>query len=189
MKSAEITLKKQILSVFWTHLYVMIISVIFGFGAFWWFLAQHTWKIVYSVIFMTIYFCALYTKAHTVAAHDLKGYAQTKSYPAKGIVMGGIISASTFVFWILYRIVWSMSGAGGLLGVWKSLYNGFFLCYTFIYNGIMSPYKGGMFWYAHIVIYALPPIAAGLGYFASYKKFNIYEKLLPFMYERGKNEK
>lgn len=184
MRSAEITLKRQIWSVFWTHLYVIIISVIFGFGAFWWFLAQDVWKTLYSVIFMAVYAGALYCKAHRVATHDLKGYAQTKCYPAKGLVLGLVIAGSTFILWCIYRLIWVTNPGESLVGVWRSLYNGFFICYTFIYNGIMVPYKGGMFWYAHIVIYALPVISAGLGYYAGYKKFNLYDRLLPFMYER-----
>lgn len=183
MKSAEITLKKQIWSVFWTHLYTIGISIVFGLGAFWWFLAQPVWQKVYSVIFMIIYFVALYMKGHKIAAHDLKGYAQTKAYPAKGIFFGLLISLSTFILWIGYRLVW-IGSPDGLMGVWKSMYNGLFIFYTFIYNGIMVPYKGGIFWYSHIVMYALPVAALGIGYFAGFKGINIYEKLLPFMYEK-----
>lgn len=183
-KAAEISLKRQIWDVFRTHLYIIIMSVIFGFGAFWWFLAQPMWSRLYSIIFMLIYFGGLYLKGHKTATHDLKGYAKTKAYPMKGFVLGAAVAASTFVFWLVYRLVWT-AGGGELNAVWKSIYNAFFLCYTFIYNGFMVPYKGGMFWYCHILIYILPTAAVGVGYLAGYNKINIYERLLPFMYEKN----
>jgi len=186
MKSAEITLKRQIWSIFWTHLYVIIISIIFCVGAFWWLLSDRTSIRVYSLLCMTIYAVALYMKAHAIATHDHKGYARTKMYPLKGVVLGFIIAASTFVLWCGYRVVWITNPGDSLVGIWRSAYNAVFLFYTFIYNGIMVPYKGGMFWYAHIIIYVLPVLSAGLGYFAGYKKFSLYEKMMPYMYEKKK---
>lgn len=187
MKTAEISLKRQIWDVFSMHLYITIMALIFGLGAFWWFLAQSVWSRVYSVIFMIIYFCALYSRGHKTATHDLKGYAKTKKYPLKGFVLGSVIALSTFVFWLIFRLVWITAPNGSLTGVWRSLYNGFFICYTFVYNGIMAPYKGGIFWYAHIVMYTLPIVSVGLGYLAGYNKINLYEKILPFIYEKNKN--
>ncbi|MCX7715747.1 MAG: hypothetical protein N2171_08490 [Clostridia bacterium] len=185
MKFAQISLKRQFFEILYTHFYVTGLSVVFGFGAFWWFLSQYRWHMLFSIIFTAIYFCALYSKAYKIAVHDAKGYAKTKTYPFKGFVLAVVVCGSIFILWGLYRISWVyMTIDGEISGYTGMLYNSLFIFWTFPFNGIMMPYKGGIFWYSHFVIYLLPIAAAGAGYYAGYKKFSIYEKLLPMMYEK-----
>lgn len=187
----ENTVKKQVMSILKAHAAVNAAAAVVGFGGFWWFLAQSVWSRVYSGICMIIYFYVMYTAGRRAFIADNRSNSLLKPFWQKGFLLGAAASVSVLVFWTGFRLVWLGASPDGLVGVWRSVYNIFFILYTFVYNGIMSPYRGGIFWYAHIAMYALPIIGAGMGYAAAYKGINISdtaaEKLKPFMYEKDNN--
>ncbi len=181
----EITIWSQLGSALWSHLYIAFITTAFGFGAFWWFLVQNNWKQLYSVICMFIYFCVLYTKGAKIARQDKRSFSAQKPYALKGIVLSLGISAVTLLLWVMFRMTWVyMTIDGNISGYSGVVYNFAFIVWTFCYNGFMSLYQGGMHWYMHIVMYALPAAALGIGYFAGYKGFSFADRMTMGMYEK-----
>lgn len=185
----DVTIWSQLAYVIRSHLYVALITTAFGFGAFWWFLVQDTWKQLFSVICMIIYFCTLYTRGERCAKQDRRSVSKQKPYALKGVVLSLGISAVTLLLWALFRVTWSfMVIDGSISGYSGVVYNFAFIIWTFCCNGFMSLYQGGMHWYMHIVIYALPALALGLGYFAGFKSFSVADRVSGYaakrMYEK-----
>lgn len=179
------TIWTQMRSVLLSHLYMSLITTAFGFGAFWWFLVQDNWKQLFSVICMIIYFCVLYTKGSKIARQDKRESARTRSYALKGVVLSLGIAAVTFILWALYRVTWVyMTIDGNISGYSGVVYNFAFMVWTFCYNGIMCLHEGGMFWYAHIIIYAFPALSLSAGYFAGMKGFSFSDSVISRMYEK-----
>ncbi len=186
-ESAQINLRSQFLAVFIRHIFISGLAVVFGIGAFWWFLTQKTYNILYSCIFTCIYFGMMYSKCSRIAAHDLKGYAETKSYPLKGIVLVLPVILLTLALDILRLIMWKyMSDGTRLTGIPAVLSNAAFIMWTFPFNGIMAVHESAVSLAGRIALYGIPLISAFSGYFAGYKRFSLIEKLIPFMYEDKK---
>ncbi len=187
--SAQISLKSQFAAVFVRHIFISGLAVIFGIGAFWWFLTKRTYNLLYSCIFTCIYFGMMYTKCSRIAAHDLKGYAETKAYPAKGAVLAVPVAAVTLALDIARLAVWKYcSNDMGLTNIPSVICNAVFIIWNFAFNGIMNIHKSSISVAGHIIIYAVPAVSAFLGYFAGFKRFSITEKLIPFMYEKKEDE-
>lgn len=185
-QSAQINLRSQFFAVFFRHIFVSALAAIFGIGAFWWFLTQRVSNIVYSCIFTCIYFGMMYSKCNKQAVHDLKGYAQTKAYPAKGAVLALPVLAVTLVLDIVRFLMWKyFSDDAGLNSVPAVICNTVFILWNFAFNGIMAIQKSHISLPGHILIYTMPLLSASCGYFAGYKRFCISEKLMPFMYEKS----
>lgn len=126
----------------------------------------------------------MYTKCHKIAAHDLKGYAETKAYPAKGAVLAVPVIAVTLILDLLRLLVWRYySDESGLTSIPAVICNTAFILWNFAFNGIMAIEKSHISVLGHIFIYIIPVLSAFCGYFAGHKKFCITEKMMPFMYE------
>lgn len=181
----KVTIWGQIKSVLWTHLYMSLITMAFGFGAFWWFIMQNNWKQLFSGICLAIYFCMMYTKGTKIASQDRRESSATKSYALKGVVLGIALGAVTFLLWLLYRMTWLyMTIDGGISGYSGVVYNFVFMIWTFCYHGFLGLFKGGMYWYMHIAIYVFPILALGLGYFAGMKEFSFTAAFNKRLYEK-----
>ncbi|MCH5184815.1 MAG: hypothetical protein J1F64_01690 [Oscillospiraceae bacterium] len=183
--SAQISLKSQFVTVFLRHMFVSALAVVFGLGAFWWLLTQRMTNVLYSCVFICIYFGMMYAKCSRIAGHDLKGYAQTKAYPAKGIVLILPVLAVTLLLDIVRLAVWKAAATErGLESIGALACNTAFILWNFTFNGVMAIERDSVSFAGHTAIYAVPLVSAFLGYFAGYKKFVITEKLLPFIYEK-----
>lgn len=181
----EITIWTQLRSVIWSHLYISLVLTAFGFGAFWWFLAQSVWKQIFSVICMVVYFCVLYTKGARCARQDKRSFSKQKPYALKGVVLSLGISAVTLVLWLFFAMTWSfMTIDGNISGYSGVIYNFAFYIWTFCYNGFLGLHQGGIYWYMHIVMYAFPALAVGVGYFAGYKDFSFADRAIAGIYEK-----
>ncbi len=181
----EVTIWKQLRSVIWSHLYMSMITMVFGFGAFWWFIVQDTWKQIFSALSLIAYFCALYTKGTKIARQDRRESSTTKPFALKGVVLAAGLGAATFFLWLLYIMAWNfMTIDGSIAGYSGVVYNFGFMLWTFCYHGFLGLFKGGVHWYMHIVIYVFPAIALGIGYFAGMKEFSFTESVNKRMYEK-----
>lgn len=188
-RSAQIDLKSQFLSVFCRHIFISALAAVFGIGAFWWFLTQRASNVLYSCIFTCIYFGMMYSKCHKTASHDLKGYAGTKAYAAKGAVLAVPVVCVSLILDLAHLWVWKyFSDTTGLTSVPAVICNTLFILWNFAFNGIMAIERSHVSAAGRILIYAVPVISAFCGYFAGYKRFFISEKLMPFMYEKSDEE-
>lgn len=180
-------LSRQILSCAGSHLFIALVTSAFGFGAFWWFLTQSNWKEIFSIICTVIYIIVLFLKGQKIALHDKKSYSDETPFWFKGILLAIGPILITFIIWLLYRMTWVyMAIDNNISGYTGIIYNISFILWTFPFNGLICPFQGGIFWYGHIIIYVVPLISLFFGYAAGYKGINIYEKILPLMYEKKK---
>lgn len=188
--SAEISLGSQFRTVFLRHIFIGGLAAVFGIGAFWWFLTQRIYNVIYSCIFTCIYIGMMYTKCYKVASHDLKGYAQTKAYPAKGIVLILPVLAVTLILDVVRVILWKYAADSVMSQrLMRIAVNTVFIVWDFAFNGIMAVDKEYVSLAGRIAIYGVPLLSAWAGYYAGYKRFDIVEKILPFIYEKDSDEK
>ena len=181
----EVTVGSQIKSVLLTHLYTALITLVFGLGAFWWFLAQDKWKQLYAVICSIIYLCVMYTKGEKIAKQDKRTVSVTRPYPMKGFVISLSITAVTLILWLLFRMTWSFMVIDGNIWGWSGVvYNAAFVVWTYFCNGLMNIDGGHIEGYMYIVLVLLPAVGLGLGYFAGYKGFLLTEYAAKNMYEK-----
>ena len=184
------TITSQIRSVLWSHLYSSIIMSVMGLFAFWWFMSKNIWQQLISSAFIIAYACVMYSKGERLAKRDKYSVSTLKPYPLKGVVLSLSVSAITFLLWLCFYITWNyMSIDGSIEGVSGIIFNMLFMVWTYMYNGIMGAYHGGIHWYAHVLMYLVPTLSLGIGYFAGYKDFDISEKIDESMYEREKSDK
>jgi len=178
------------MTVFLRHMFISGLAAVFGIGAFWWLLTERSYNIIYSSVFTCIYIGMMYSKCYKVASHDLKGYAQTKAYPAKGLVLIIPVLAVTLVLDIVRVLLWKyFAGAGIPMGMVRMAVNTVFIVWDFAFNGIMAVEKAYISPIGRVMIYGVPVVSACAGYYAGYKRFDIVEKMLPFIYEKENDEK
>lgn len=180
----DITWKGQIFGMLGVHAYITLIAVVFGLVAFWWFLAQRTWNLVYSMIFTVVYFMVLYSKAWRTATYDKHPHVKTKSYPWKGLLLALGVVLSILFAWILMRMTWILPHDETKINIVGMVLNAVFVLWTYPFNGIQCVYQGGIHWYAHIIMYGVPILACTIGYFAGYHEVRITDKITPLFYEK-----
>lgn len=189
MKIFQEGMFKQVWGLVLTHLYAVIISTLLGMGIMWWVLDKPVWSKVFSAVCMLIYFSAVYSTAWNAAERDRKPYTTTKQYFFKGAVLSVGILAVNLILWLLCKFAWEFLSIDGALASYTAiLYNVLFVFDTFIYTGFIRLSDGNMTWYGHIMIYLLPLAASFLGYIAGMRGFTLSDKLMPFIYEKRKND-
>ncbi len=119
----------------------------------------------FSLILLIFNLPVLYISAHMLATDDLKSYSETKSYPAKGAVMG-------FLYFIPCIIVIALFGL-----ISKGFFPGCNVGYRFVFLPYLAIIGASSQTEASIT-YFLPPIldiaALTLGYIAGMNRFSIF---------------
>ncbi len=184
-ESTQWTVKYQFASIFLTHLEAIGVSFIFIAAVFYMFMTKYIFREILSVIFMTVYFAMVYSKAHKFATRDQKPYTKTNPNLYKGFMFGVVLSLSFFAVWGIYKLMWINFGQTGMLtSLWAGIYSVFFWIYTIPFNGIMGLSRGHIMWYALVLMFTLPPLATTLGYYAGLKQFRISDHVGKLAYEK-----
>lgn len=182
--SREITLGAQFVSLLKYHIFSVLVAFVFGITAFWWFLGQPVWRIIFSIIFSLVYLGIVATGAKKIASYDMKEYSLTKASVKKGILLALGLCCITLIIFILYKISWMyMSVNGKIVTSTGRFYNMLFWGWTFPWYGLFNGNTDFTPWYAVISIFTVPFISVLFGYIAGMKNFNLIENLIPFIYE------
>lgn len=179
------TTKYQFANIFLAHLEAIGISFVFLAAAFYLLMTKYIFREILSVIFMTVYFGVVYSRAHKFATLDKKPYTKTRPSLLKSIMFGLMLSFSFFVVWGIYKLMWINFGQEGMLSsVGAGIYSIFFWIYTIPFNGIMGLAKGHIMWYALLSMFLVPVLATTLGYWAGLKNFRLMDKIGNLAYEK-----
>ena len=178
---------KQVGSLLKTHLLLSILSGLLGLMLLISIITNPVGNAIFTGIMMVIYFFSIYGAASNCAAQDLKPYTEEQAYPWKGLLLPVGIILVTAALWGLYQAAWQfMTIDGNLATVTGIACNVIFIVWTFMFNALMGLQQGGMNWYAYVFVLIVPVIASGLGYYAGYRGFDLYDKMMRFVYEKKK---
>lgn len=184
-ESTKWTVTYQFANIFLTNLKALGISFVFIAAAFYGFIAKPVFKEVLSLIFMTVYFGIVYSRAHKFASLDKRDYTPTKLSLLKGVLLGVFIAVTFVIMLVIYKLMWAAVGVDGAINsVPAWIYSLIFWFYTIPYNGIMGLAHGEMTLYSQIIMIALPIAATTAGYAAGMMGFNIMDKIAGAVYEK-----
>ena len=184
-ESTKWTTKYQFGNMLLTNLKATAIAFVFFAGAFYGFIDRPIMKEVLSIVFITMYFGIVYSRAHRFAKLDKKEYTQTKPSIIKGALFGVAIALTYAVLLICYALIWKYLGADGvLISVPAWIYSLLFWFYTIPYSGIMGLAHGQMMWYSQVLMLLVPVLATTLGYIAGLNGFNLMDKMAGAIYEK-----
>ena len=171
-----------------TNLKATAIVFVFFAGAFYGFIDKHIVKEILSVVFITVYFGIVYSRAHKFASLDKKEYTHTKPSLIKGALFGAVISLTYAVVLLIYWLIWKYTSVDGVISsVPAWIYSIIFWFYTIPYSGIMGLAHGQMMWYSVLLMLIVPILASTLGYFAGLKGFKLMDKMAVAIYEKTDN--
>lgn len=180
-KNKEITSKSQFFNAFFSHLKtVLILFFIFYFAL----LSLWTVNIlnkVLAVLVLVIYIFAMASCGNLTAEYDLKSYSKTTPFWYKGLLMGISIIVSNFIAFCTLKLVWAVAPQTNLATV---IANILFCVWTIPYNSFLKLSGSDITVLGHVLMYTVPIISTGFGYFSGYKKWNILEKLNKLTFEK-----
>ena len=179
----------QVMSMVTSNVVGIFLCSVLYFICMFWSADKPFWAAVMSVILTLIYFGEIYQKAWACAERDKKSYTETSPYLFKGVVLSIGILVYYLLIWALYKFAWCCLTIDGSIATWTGLlYNVVFVLSTIMYTGFSAPDMGSLSAATHLLIYIVPIVASTLGYIAGYKDFMLTEKLMPFIYEKKKEE-
>ena len=187
--SMKITVPYQFWHFLLVHLCAAGVAFVFQSVAFWYFLDKPIWKEVLSIVFILVYFGMMYTCAKKYAVQDCKSYTPLKPSMIKAFLLGCFVSVWTLAVYLIFKASWAVFAVDGAVTNLVGLVINFvFMYWTFPFYGIMNISAETITWYSEILIFAVPVLAAVLGYFAGCKNINIVESIDKFAYEKESDD-
>lgn len=184
-KEKEITFKMQFLKIVLSHLKVLgIIFLVFYFMgiAFW---AIHdVVTTIMEILILVVYVGFMASAANGCAAYDLKDYSKTKAFPLKGFLLSVPIVLLNLAMWGALQWVHVTQ----LSDTVKNVIQTVFFVWTVPYNFFLKPDGASVRVIGQILMYAVPFVTIGVGYFAGYKRWDIYKRLDKIVFEQKKKK-
>ncbi len=176
---------KQILQLVKMHLYVSFAAMFMGLIMVSFSTGGIT-KYIFSSVFILIYMLVLYSKSADIAQHDRQSFSKEVPYAAKGLLLPIGIFVVGALLYLLYSITWKYNIIDTTSGF---INNTLFVFWTFIYTGLANLSNGHISAAAIAAFIIVPEIAAGLGYFAGYRRFDLSEKVAKVVYDIEEDKK
>ncbi len=179
MKNTEITLKKQFIQVTLSHLKISFaLALLFGL------MLLNLWSFsvgrkILCVLVPVIYFLAMAGTGHSVCERDLKSYSTTKPFISKGFLLALPILAVNLILWAVFKISWTDNS--NLISVLVKL---IFYAWTFPFTSCVYADGTKFNLVCYILMYTLPPLASGIGYFIGYKRWDIGKVFRSLAFEK-----
>lgn len=185
-KEKETTLAKQFLKIVLSHLKALgIIFLVFYFmGVAFWAIHDVVTMIMEILIFV-VYIGIMASAGNACATYDLKQYSKTKPFAIKGILLAIPVVLLNLGMWGALQWV---HGANMSVTI-KNIMQTVFFVWTVPYNFFLKPDGPSVRLIGQIMMYAVPFITIGAGYFAGYKRWDVYAKLDKIVFEQKKTKK
>ena len=146
-------------------------------------------NIVFGVFGTLGYFLSIYSQAAASLTDDKRTISPLNPKPLKGFILPLILTAVSLVIVLMYHLAWAKgSGGQALTQVWSLILNIVSLLWVSPYQPFLGMNCGQIETYGYLIIFILPIIASGLGYFAAYKGFDLNAKIHGLAYEKKKDE-
>ncbi len=164
----------------------LLYSVVVGFiGTYIMFSANSFFQKLICMILILFHFFTLYSVTYEIADHDTKSYSTLKPHTWKGFAFSAVIALLSAVFLAAYAAAWK---SGSLDSAVSIVFNILFVIWSMPYYPIVYPDHGSVQAAGIIVMFLLPIISSGIGYYAGMKHFDLTAVTKKFIYERKNNK-
>lgn len=134
---------------------------------------------ILCVIIPVIYAFHMADVGNKTGMHDHKSYSKTKPFAPKGFMLALPILVLNLIFWLIFKFSWSDNAS--LISVLAKL---IFYAWTFPFTAFVYTDKASMHLLCHMLLYLLPILSLGIGYFTGYKKWEVYKLLDSITFEK-----
>lgn len=187
--SMKITIPYQFGSVILTHIAAAAVSFVFQAVVFWFFITRPVIKEIIGIVFTCVYAGMIYHNVNKLSIRDFKDYTPIKPSVFKGIMFGVVLSLITFILFVGWKYVWTNRIVdGSFSGIDSYIINMLFLFWTFPFCGLMNAMGGEINIVGQIVMYAVPIIAATVGYLAGKYNVDALDIIQKIAYEKDTDE-
>lgn len=175
----DVTLKTQFLRSIISHIKISFFMALF-FGV----CLVNLWTIdiikkVLCVLIPIIYIFYMAGTGNSAGIHDQKDYSKTRPFVLKGFLLSLPVLALNLVFWLIFKLCWIDT-----LTILSVLGKLVFYAWTFPFVSFIYTDGAQMDLVSHLLLYILPFFSIGIGYFAGYKKWDIYKNLDAIAFEK-----
>ena len=144
---------------------------------------------VFGTIGFLGYFLAIYAAAGSYHLNDKMDASPLTPKPAKGFLLPLFVIVANLIIVLLYKMAWTFGSDGqSMTAAWSLIINIVSLLWVSPYQPLLGMAYGAIEPIGYLIIFATPIIASALGYFASYKGFDLSAKVNGLIYEKKKNE-
>lgn len=135
------------------------------------------------------YFLSIYSAAANAYTDDKKTISSLTPKAAKGFILPTFLIITSAIILTLYKLAWTYGSNGqSVTEVWSLIFNIISLIWVAPYQPFLGMVTGHIEPYGYLIVFVLPIIASGLGYFASYKGFDLNAKVHSLAYEKKKKD-
>lgn len=162
---------------------IFVILVIFYFMLF----SMWTIKIleiILGFLALIVYGLIMAATAKGIADKDLLTGQKKGVFPAKGLVLACAVVILNLLIFAAVKVSWALNAPEGLKLTLQIL----FFILTLPYNFFLKISGGDISGIGLLLMILVPYVATGAGYYAGYKKWDIFEKLDKIAFEKKENK-
>lgn len=142
-------------------------------------------SIIFSIAGTLGYFLSIYSEAYSCVSADKSPASKLSVHPAKGFILPLILTLVTGIIILFYKLAWTYGSTGeNVSEIWSVVVNVITLLWFSPYQAFLGISHGHINLIGYLIIFILPYIASGLGYFAGCKGFDLGEKIRSIAYEK-----
>lgn len=190
MNKLKYTIPGQMLLLVKSHLSTAVLFLILFLFTFSMTAGTGIGSIIYASVGILGYFLSIYSTAGSYVSCDKMPSSKLSPHPAKGFILPVILTAVSLVIILFYKLAWAYGSNGtSVTEIWSFIANALMLIWVAPYQPFVGLSAGNITTIGYLIILVLPYIASGLGYLATYKGFDLSEKVRNIAYEKKNNDK
>ena len=139
-------------------------------------------EILLGFLSLTVYCLIMAATAKGIADKEILLKQEKGMYPAKGLVLASTVVILNLLIFSAVKLSWSLNAPELLRLVFQIL----FFVLTLPYNFFLDISGQSITGVGVILLFTIPFVSIGAGYYAGYKKWDIFEKLDKIVFENKK---
>lgn len=147
-------------------------------------------NIIFGICGTLGYFLSIYSAASTFLTDDKRTVSPLTPKALKGFFLPAFLIIANLIAILLYKLAWAYGSDGeSMTQAWSLILNIISLLWVAPYQPFLGMAHGHIELHGYLIIFVLPIIASGLGYFAAFKGFDLSAKVHSIAYEKNNNDK
>jgi len=146
-------------------------------------------NMIFGIVGYIGYFLSIYAFSESALRDDKRTVSPLTPHPAKGLWLPAFLTIANVVVILLYKLAW-VAGSDGksMTEIWSLILNIISLLWVSPYEPLLGMAYGHIELQGYLIIFITPFVASALGYYASYKGFDLSAKVHSFAYEKKKDK-
>ena len=168
--------------VIFTHIKIMILSLIPGSVMFSGEIFSERVGFWYSVLFAGVYVMLIYSETYRIGELNAKTVSKQKPYAAKGFLISVPLVVISVVLTLIWHFSWMNAPDSKAVGTY--IFRFIYMAWDFAFFGFAGMDRGYVSIIGYAVVLILPFISSGVGYLTGIHDFPIGIKLKQLMYKK-----